>query len=96
MGVEDRLTGDYGELVLQVGNVMNAMKSMTRRRDDPLYVGEYKQISGSMKTFYKCPPELIKEQALTKYNLTREAYTSLYYKVSTQLGANREHCSVLI
>ena len=60
---------------------MNAMKSMTRHRDDALYIGEYKQISGNMKTFYKCPPELIKDEALAKYDLNRDVYTSLYYQV---------------
>ena len=60
---------------------MNAMKSMMRHRDDPLYIGEYKQISGNMKTFYKCPPELIKDEALAKYDLNRDVYTSLYYQV---------------
>ena len=60
---------------------MNAMKTMARQRDDPLYIGEYKQISGNMKTFYKCPPDLIKDEALTKYDISRETYTSLYYQV---------------
>ena len=63
----------------KIGNVVNAMTSMTRSRQDLLYVGEYMAVLRRGKVFYKCPPELVHQEALTYHGLHRDFYTQKYY-----------------
>ena len=60
--------------------VIEVMKSLTRPRDDPNYIGEYVDISVRTKVFYKCPPGTLGRDALKTFGLNEEVYTELFYR----------------
>ena len=67
---------------IRVNRVVEAMFAMTRPSCSENYVGEFHQISGRNKVFYKCPPDQIQPQALARYGMALEDYGKQFYSCS--------------
>lgn len=53
------------------------LESMSVLRDSPFFVGMLR-CEGISRTFYKCPPSVIKQEALDYYQLDYSIYKDLY------------------
>ena len=53
---------------------------MSRHPTDPLFLGFYKEPPRT-KVFYKCPPDIIKEEALALLGISRDLYREMFNNV---------------
>lgn len=71
---------------MRATEINDIMREMTKPRQHPEYVGEYKAITMPkvrqgrrlVGVFYKCPPELLKPDALQSYDILLEDYKKFY------------------
>ena len=61
-------------------HIASAMKLLTREQHSQHYVGEYRYLKKKIQIFYKCPPDLIHQEALDMYGISKELYTEQYHK----------------
>ena len=58
--------------------IRQMMRTISVPRTDILHIGMYKNVTGRTRVFYKCPPDLISDEALNHYGVTREEYMRKY------------------
>ena len=63
-------------------HVHEAMQSMTRDRGSVLYVGSHKTFcwKSTLNVFYTCPPNLVQDEALEYYGMSRQEYENAFFE----------------
>ena len=63
-------------------HLVQIMQDMTYPLGHPRHVGQYREVMAgrySRKVFYKCPPEVIRQEMLNAYGISLKTYTKLFY-----------------